>query len=112
MSGAKPSRYLALPAAASVASVRPWNEPWKVMIRLRSGWPLHELVAPRGLDRALAGLRAGVAEEHPVGERRRDQPLGQPLLPGDPVEVGGVPDLVRLLGQRRDQRAGAHGPAH
>ena len=31
--GPKPSRYFLLPAAASVASVRPWNAPSKVMMR-------------------------------------------------------------------------------
>src|SRR5262249_39210079 len=35
--GPKPSRYLGFPAAAMVASVRPWNAPLKVMIRQRSG---------------------------------------------------------------------------
>ena len=38
--GPKPSRYFALPPAAMVASVRPWNEPLKVMMRQRSGLPL------------------------------------------------------------------------
>ena len=33
----------------------------------------------------------------------RDQPLGQPLLARDAVEVGGVPELAGLLGQRRDE---------
>ena len=37
--GPKPSRYLALPVAASVASVRPWNAPSNTMKRKRSGLP-------------------------------------------------------------------------
>ena len=37
--GPKPSRYFLFPAAASVASVRPWNAPSKVTMRYRSGLP-------------------------------------------------------------------------
>ena len=40
--GPKPSRYLAWPPAAIVASVRPWNAPSKVSVRKRSGWPSTE----------------------------------------------------------------------
>ena len=86
-----------------VASVRPWKAPLKVMIRQRSGCAVGEVIAPRQLDGALAGLRAGIAEEHLVGEGHLAQPLGEPLLAGDAVEVGGVPQLVRLLGERGDQ---------
>ncbi len=46
---------------------------------------------------------ARIAEENLVGERDLDEPLGKLLLPGDPVEVGGMPELARLLGQRRDK---------
>ena len=38
--GPKPSRYFFCPPAASVASVRPWNAPSKVMMRTFSGCPL------------------------------------------------------------------------
>ena len=62
-----------------------------------------EVIAARGLDRRLAGFRARIAEEHLVGERRGDQPLGQPLLALDPIEVGRVPELAGLLGQRGDE---------
>ena len=55
------------------------------------------------LDRALAGLGAGVAEEHGIGEAVGDQPLGQTLLLRDLVEVGDVPELAALLDQRLDQ---------
>ncbi len=61
------------------------------------------MIAPRGLDRALAGLGAGIAEEHLVGEGHRDEPLRQPLLPFDAIEVRRVPQLAGLLGQRRDE---------
>ena len=67
------------------------------------GVAVGEVVAPRQLDGALAGLRARIAEEHLVGEGRLAQPLGQPLLAGDAVEVGAVPERVRLLGQRGDE---------
>ena len=36
-------------------------------------------------------------------KRRIDQPLREPFLARDPVEVGRVPELARLLLQRRDQ---------
>ena len=63
----------------------------------------HIVIAPGRLDRGLAGFRARIAEEDAVGERRRDEPLRQPLLVGDAIEVGGVPELLRLLGQGRDE---------
>ena len=59
--------------------------------------------APRRLDRAFERLGAGIGEEHLVGEGRRGQPLAEPLLTGDLVEVGDVPEPGGLLGQRRDQ---------
>ena len=67
------------------------------------GLAVGEVIAPRQLDGALAGLRAGIAEEHLVGERHLAQPLGQPLLAGDAIEIGAVPQLLRLLGERGDQ---------
>ena len=90
----KPSRYFSLPAAAMVASVRPWKAPLKVMIRHRSGCAVGEVIAARQLDGALAGFRAGIAEEHLVGEGHLAQPLGEPLLAGDAVEIGAVPQLA------------------
>ena len=86
-----------------VASVRPWKAPLKAMTRQRSGLPETIVIAPRGLDGGFARLGAGIAEEHLVGERRGDEPLGQPLLPLDAIEVGRVPELAGLLGQRRDE---------
>ncbi len=61
------------------------------------------LKAPRHLDRALERLGAGVAEEHGVGERLRDQALGQLLLVLDAVEVRAVPELLGLRLEGRDQ---------
>ena len=92
-----------LPAEAMVASVRPWNAPLNVIEPPAFGPAVHVVIAPRQLDGALAGFRARIAEEHLVGERHLAQPLRQPLLSGDAIEVGGVPHLVGLLGQRIDQ---------
>ena len=65
--------------------------------------PLHIVVAPRDLDRAFERLGAGIGEEHLVGETCRDKPLGKPRLGRDLVEIGNVPELAGLLGQRRDK---------
>jgi hypothetical protein len=62
-----------------------------------------EMIAPRRLDGGFARLGAGIAEEYLVGERRADEPLRQPLLPLDAIEVGRVPELAGLLGQCRDE---------
>ena len=61
------------------------------------------LILARHLDRAFHRLGAGIAEEHHVREARRAQPLGQPLGLGDAVEIGDVPELPGLLGDRLDQ---------
>ena len=61
------------------------------------------VIATRRLDRGFARLGAGIAEEHLVGERHADEPLGQALLPLDAIEIGRVPQLAGLLGQRRDE---------
>ena len=61
------------------------------------------MIAARGLDGAFERLGAGIGEEHLVGEGRGDQPLGEPALAGNLVEVGDVPELAGLLGQRRDE---------
>ncbi len=62
------------------------------------------MIAPRGLDGALDGLGAGVGEEHLVGERQRAQFRRQRLLLGNAKEVGDVPQLAGLLGERGDER--------
>src|SRR3546814_3172668 len=61
------------------------------------------MVLAAQLDAALDRLDPGIAEEDEVGEADRDEPLRQPLLLGDAIEVGGVPQLRRLVLQRRDQ---------
>ena len=73
------------------------------MVRKRSGWPLTIVIAARRLDGALDRLGAGIGEEHLVGEGRGDQPLGEAALAGNLVEVGDVPELAGLLGQRGDE---------
>ena len=58
------------------------------------------VVLAHQLDAALHGFRAGVGEEHRVGEGRLDQPLCQALALGNPEEVGGVPESSPLFLQR------------
>ena len=72
-------------------------------MRWRSGWPRSIVEPARHLDRALERLGAGVAEEHRVGERMRDQALGQLLLGLDAVEIGAVPELLGLRLEHRHQ---------
>ncbi len=62
-----------------------------------------EMVAARQLDHALHRLGAGIAEEHPVREAVLRKAPRQPLAIGNLVEVGDMPQLGRLLGERRDQ---------
>jgi hypothetical protein len=65
-----------LPLADIVAMVRPWNAPSKVTISCAP--PLCFWAPLAGeLDRALVGLRAGVAEEDALETRVGDQHLGQ-----------------------------------
>jgi len=61
------------------------------------------LIFPHGLDGALDRLGAGILKERDVGEGRVAQPLRDPLGLRNFVEVGDVPDLVGLLGQRGDE---------
>ena len=49
------------------------------------------LVFARDLEGQLASLGTGITEEHGVGESIVDKALGQPLLTGNPEQVGGVP---------------------
>ena len=63
---------------------------------------VRRLVFARHLDRAFDGFGAGVLEEHGVGEAQGAQPVGQPLAFRDAVEIGDVPELLRLLGERLD----------
>jgi hypothetical protein len=67
------------------------------------GLAIHELILADQLDAALDRLRAGIAEEHRVGEGEVGQPLGQLLAVADPEQVRGVPELGALLGESLDQ---------
>ena len=102
--GPKPSRYFGLPVAASVASVRPWKAPGEGDDARALGMAADELIAPRRLDGALDRFGAGIAEEDLVGEGLAHELGGERLLLGNAVEVGDVPELAGLLGQRLDQR--------
>ena len=61
------------------------------------------LVFARHLDGAFHRLGAGIGEKHDIGEACLAEPLGQPLGLRDSIEIGNVPQLRRLLGDRRDQ---------
>ena len=54
----------------------------------------------RELDRGLVRLRAGVAEEHPIGERRLAQLFGEAHRRLREVEVADVPEPPGLPGER------------
>ena len=64
---------------------------------------VRRLIFARHLDRAFDRLGAGILEEHGVGEGRLAQPVGQPLAFRDAVQVGDVPELLRLLVERAHQ---------
>ena len=64
---------------------------------------LGEMIVARQLDRAFHRLRAGIAEEHEVGEALLAQPRGEPLAVRALEQVRHVPELGRLLLQRLDQ---------
>ena len=57
------------------------------------------MILADGLGAAFPRFRTRIGEEHGIGEGDLGQALGKALLPGDPEQVGGVPQLVRLLGQ-------------
>ena len=57
----------------------------------------------RRLDRAFDRFRAGVAEEHLVGEARLDEPAREPFRLGNLIEIGDVPRPPRALLQRIDE---------
>ena len=60
-------------------------------------------VAAGELQRGLVRLGTGIAEEDALGERRVDEPLGEPQRGLVREPVGDVPELARLLGQRAHQ---------
>ncbi len=66
--------------------------------------PAHLMAVLAGqLDGGLIGFGAGIAEEDAVGAAAPNDPAGQFLLLGDPVEVGDVLKPAQLFAQ---------GPAH
>jgi hypothetical protein len=67
------------------------------------GMAARGVVFARGLDGAFHGFGAGIAEEHHVGKARLAQPPGYTLGLRNLVEVGDVPELLRLLGDGGDQ---------
>ena len=101
--GPKPSRYWALPVAASVASVRPWNAPSKQMKRKRSGLPASNiarriiLIMPSfasAPELQKNTLSANVASTSRCASRSRLR---------NAIQVGRVHHLGGLLGDRLDQ---------
>ena len=67
------------------------------------GVALLEPVLADHLHREFAGLGAGIGEEDGIGESGGDERLGKRRLAGDFVEIGGVPELLRLFGQHLDE---------
>ena len=57
----------------------------------------------RRLDRAFDRFRAGIAEEHLIGEARLDQPAREPFRLGNLIEIGDVPGTRRAPLQRIDE---------
>ena len=57
------------------------------------GPAVHIVIAARRLDGAFDRLGAGIAEEHAVGEGRRDELLAELALAGNLEDVGDVPEL-------------------
>ena len=65
--------------------------------------PVRGLVFANHLDGAFHRLGAGIAEKNDVGKARVAQPLRDPLGLGNLIQIGDVPHLLRLLGERGDQ---------
>ena len=71
------------------------TEPLRMAVRI--------VVLASAFDGAFHGFGAGITEEHEVGEACRTQPLRGALGFRNLVEVGDVPQLLRLLGQGGDE---------
>ena len=63
---------------------------------------VRRVVFARHLDGAFHRFGAGIAEEDDVGEARVAQPLRNAFGLGHLIEIGDVPELLRLRGQRGD----------
>ena len=112
-----PSRYLVEPGQLGAEAFEIFLVPGRGDARQRAamegafeaddveafGIAVHEVVAARHLEGEFAGLRARIGEERRVGEGVGDQLGGQALLPRHAEQIGGVPELARLLGQRPHQ---------
>ena len=99
-SGSKPACTLRLPVADSVASVRPWQA-FSITMIAGSATPLLVAVVARELDRGLVRLRRRSCRRTPRPCRRaRRSGRRALLLRRDLVEVRGVDELRRLLGDR------------
>ena len=61
------------------------------------------MIAARDLHRAFNRLCAGIGEEHIVGEGFLAEPRCEPLLPGDAMQIGHMPQFFGLLGERVDE---------
>jgi hypothetical protein len=71
------------------------------LVLLRSGRGVR--MPARELERRLVGLRAGIAEEHPLGECRRAELRREAQRGLVGHHVGQVPELLRLLLQCRHE---------
>ncbi len=63
----------------------------------------YRLIFPRRLDCAFNRLGAGIAEEHDIGKACGAQPLRNAFGFGNLVEIGHMPELLCLLGDRGDE---------
>ena len=61
------------------------------------------LVLARHLDGAFHRFGARIGEEDEMRKADRAQALGEPFAFRNAIEIGDVPELFRLLGQRRNQ---------
>src|SRR5690606_10519944 len=64
---------------------------------------VHEMMASGHLDGTLDRLGARIAEEHRIGEGGLDEAPRKPLLAGHPVQIGRMPETVRLVDECLDQ---------
>jgi len=61
------------------------------------------VIFARHLDGAFHRLGTGIGEEHQIGERRCAEPFGQPFSLRNAVQIGHMPELFGLCGERLDQ---------
>ena len=61
------------------------------------------MVSAYGFNTCFYGFRAGITEEHCIGEAVGYQPFGKSLLARNRVEIGAMPKLIRLFLKRGDE---------